>query len=128
MGTVDNIFVLHGLISHMINNGKNLYCAFIDFSKAFDYVVRDNLWLKLMKLGVRSKMLNIIRSMYNSVKSRVKYCNSLSKPFNCILGVRQCKCLSPFLFAMFLNDIEDMYIHNGMQGIDVNMFKIFLIL
>lgn len=66
--------------------------------------------------------------MYNSVKSRVKYCNSLSEPFNYILGVRQGECLSPFLFAMFLNDIEDMYIHSGMHGIDVNMFKIFLIL
>ena len=39
MGTVDNIFVLHGLISHMINNNKKLYCSFIDFSKAFNYIV-----------------------------------------------------------------------------------------
>ena len=43
MGTVDNIFVLHGLITHMLNTGKKLYCTFIDFTKAFDYVVRDNL-------------------------------------------------------------------------------------
>ena len=53
MGTVDNIFVLHGIISHMLNEGKRLYCAFIDFTKAFDYVVRDNLWMKLIKLGIR---------------------------------------------------------------------------
>ena len=33
MGTVDNIFVLHGIISHMLNEGKRLYCAFIDFTK-----------------------------------------------------------------------------------------------
>ena len=44
MGTVDNIFVLHGILNHMRNTGKRLFCAFIDFSKAFDYVVRDNLW------------------------------------------------------------------------------------
>jgi len=30
----------------MLNEGKRLYCAFIDFNKAFDYVVRDNLWMK----------------------------------------------------------------------------------
>ena len=35
MGTVDNIFVLHGLINHMLNTGNNLYCAFINFTKAF---------------------------------------------------------------------------------------------
>ena len=39
MGTVDNIFVLHGIISHMLNEGKRLYCAFIDFTKAFGYVL-----------------------------------------------------------------------------------------
>jgi len=75
MSTVDNIFVLHCLVSHILNSGKQLYCAFIDFSKAFDYVTRDNLWLKLIKLGIRGRILNIIRSMYVSTKSRVKYCN-----------------------------------------------------
>ncbi len=43
MGTRDNIFILHSLITHMINKGKKLYCAFVDFSKAFDYVLRENL-------------------------------------------------------------------------------------
>ena len=33
MGTTDNIFVLHGLITHLINQGKKLYCAFVDFKK-----------------------------------------------------------------------------------------------
>ena len=53
MSTVDKIFVLHSLISHMINQGKKLYCGFIDSTKAFDYVVRDNLWYKLVRLGLK---------------------------------------------------------------------------
>ena len=67
MSTVDNIFVLHSLITHFINRGKKLYCCFIDFTKAFDYVVRDNLWFKLVKLGLRGNILNIIKSMYQNV-------------------------------------------------------------
>ena len=78
MGTVDNICVLHGLISHMINNNKKLYSSFIDFSKAFDYVVRSNLWQKLLRLGFRGNLLNVLRSMYECIKSRVKVSNSLS--------------------------------------------------
>ena len=72
--------------------------------------------------------------MYTSVKSRVKsyfYSTSehvLSDTIECMLRVRQGECLSSFLFSMFLNDIEDVFIHKGLQGIDVNMFKIFLIL
>ena len=78
MGTVDNIFVLHGLITHHLNHGKKLFCAFVDFTKAFDYVVRDNLWFKLIHLGLRGNILNIIKSMYESIKSRVKFCESLA--------------------------------------------------
>lgn len=128
MSTVDDIFVLHGLISHILNHGKKLYCAFIDFTKAFDYVVRENLWYKLIKLGLRGKILNIIKSMYRSVKSRVKYCNKLGNEFYCKLGVRQGECLSPLLFSMFLNDIEEEFVLSGLEGLDVNTFKIFMLL
>ena len=62
----------------MLNEGKRLYCAFIDFTKAFDYVVSDNLWMKLIKLGIRVNILNIFKSMYCAVKSRVKLGNKLS--------------------------------------------------
>ena len=72
MSTTDNIFVLHGLITHLLNEDKKLYCAFVDFTKAFDYIVRENLWYKLIKYGLRGKILDIVKSMYTSVKSRIK--------------------------------------------------------
>ena len=40
MSTVDNIFVLHSLITHLINRGKKLYCCFIDFTKALTMLYR----------------------------------------------------------------------------------------
>jgi len=100
MGTCDNIFVLNTLITHFINTNKKLYCAFIDFSKAFDYLVHENIWYKLIKLGIRGKMFLVIQSMYESVKSRVKMQNRVGNEFDCSLGVRQGKSLSPFLFSM----------------------------
>ena len=56
MSTVDNKFVLHSLITHSVNEKKKLYSAFIDFKKAFDFVVRDVLWFKLVKRGVRGEI------------------------------------------------------------------------
>ena len=38
MGTIDNMFVLHSVINHIVNNNNKIFCAFVDFSKAFDYV------------------------------------------------------------------------------------------
>ena len=41
MSSADNVFVLHGIINQMLNSNKKLFCAFVDFTKAFDYVIPD---------------------------------------------------------------------------------------
>ena len=68
----------------------------MDFNKAFDYVERDSLWYKRIKIGVRGRMLDMIKSIYNTVKSRVKNNNTLSESFSCNIWVKQRECLSPF--------------------------------
>ena len=45
--------------------------------------------------------------MYNDIKSCVQYNGSQSEFFPCHSGVRQGENLSPFLFSIFLNDLED---------------------
>ena len=128
MGTSDNIFVLNNLITHCLSNNDMLYCAFIDFTKAFDFVVRDVLWFKLIRLGVRGRMLNIIKSIYSCVKPRVKHDNTLSDPFTCNIGVRQGECLSPFLFAMYVNDLEAELTVKGVAGIDIGTINLNILL
>ena len=117
MGTIDNIFIINSLITQILNENKKLYVAFIDFTKAFDFIVHDILWYKLIKIGVRGKILNIIRSMYKTVKSRVKYHNELSEEYSCRLGVAQGECLSPFLFSMYLNDLEETLFLRDLLGL-----------
>ena len=39
---------------------------------AFDTVTRYALWLKLSRLGISCKMLNMLKAIYHSVKSVVK--------------------------------------------------------
>ena len=46
--TTDNIFVIHALIECLRVHKLKLYCAFIDFTKAFDNVWRVGLWGKLL--------------------------------------------------------------------------------
>jgi len=128
MCTTDNIFILHAVIQQMLNNNKKLFVCFVDYTKAFDLLVRENIWHKLIKLGIRGKMLDIITSLYSNVKSCIKFNNCLSESFICNLGVRQGDCLSPFLFAMYINDLEETLILKGHKGISIHMLKLFLLL
>ena len=86
------------------------------------------MWYKLLKTGIRGKIINVIKSMYENIKSRVKYDNLLSNDFTCLLGVRQGECLSPFLFSMYVNDLEEMLVSNEFKGIEIGMLKLFLLL
>ena len=121
--TTDCIFTLHSIINLTISKGSRLYCLFIDFRKAFDFVNRDCLWYKLIKMGMRGKMLNIIKSMYNEAKSKVKHMGILSDEFLCELGVRQGESLSPFLFSIFLNDLSEYLISNNFKGFELDNNK-----
>ena len=49
----------------------------------------------------------IIHSMYSQVRSRVKLLGETGDIFESFLGVRQGECLSPFIFSMYLNDLEE---------------------
>ena len=126
--TIDNLSNLNGIISYLINKGKKLYCAFLDFRKAFDYVDRNFLWSKLLKLGIRGEIFNIIHSMYKGVKSIVQVGTERRQPFECLLGVRQGECLSPFLFSMYIKDIEEYVKTHGFQGVNTGHVIMFLLL
>ena len=106
--TVDCIFVLTSIISKVINDStgnKRLYCAFIDYEKAFDRVDRYLLWYKLMQEDVSPRMIKILKSMYNSVKACIKYNNKFSDFMRSDAGLKQGDPLSPILFMFFINDI-----------------------
>ncbi len=100
--TMDHVFTLHCIIDLYLSKKKRLYCAFVDYKKAFDTVDRSSLWLKLLNTGIKGKVLSIIIRMYNSAKSCVQNQNEYSKVFSCNIGVCQGENISPLLFSMTL--------------------------
>ena len=50
LSTVDDIFVLQTLINKTLSKKNRLYCCFVDFQNAFDYVDRCKLWQNLYML------------------------------------------------------------------------------
>ncbi len=97
--TTGHTFVLHVIVSIYLAKKKRLYCGFIDYKKAFDFVDRASLWRKLLDTGVDGKIFRIIRNLYNN--------EHISDYFPCNVGVRQGEILSPLLFAIYLNDFQE---------------------
>jgi len=79
--TIDQIFILQTCVNKYLSKPKGrMYCAFIDFTKAFDSVSHDFLFYKLITDGVHGDFLKVIMSMYRKLKSCVlvengKYCS-----------------------------------------------------
>jgi hypothetical protein len=71
-----------------------MYCAFVDFEKAFDNIWRVALWYKLLLNKINGKMYNFIVNMYNSIKSCIVYNANKSDFFSSEVGVRQGENLS----------------------------------
>ena len=67
--------------------------------------MHHNLWYKLLNLGVRGKIIDIIRSMYSQVRTEVFDNNEKYETFTCKLGVMQGKYLSPFLFSIYFTAV-----------------------
>ena len=55
--TVDCVFILQSIINKVLQEKHKLYCAFVDFRKAFDQVYRNGIWHKLLVYGASSKMI-----------------------------------------------------------------------
>ena len=96
--------------------------------RCFDSIYLNALWLKLYKANVDGKVLRIIRSMYQSVKSCVRHCENYSDYFNIAVGLRQGQIISPILFSLFVEDIE-MYLQNrNSKGIVIQDMCLILLL
>ncbi len=67
----------------------------------------------MVKENISGKVLNVIKNMYTNIKSCVKLKQKTSDTFICTKGVRQGENLSPLLFALYVNDIEDSLIENS---------------
>lgn len=115
--TTDNIFILNALVSLYLSFGKKLYCAFVDFRKAFDSVSRSCLWRKVQRSHITGKIFNVMHNLYRSSKSCVRNGDEMSEFFNSNIGVKQGENLSPFLFALFLNDLEDFLSDNNVNDL-----------
>ena len=127
--TIDCVFILQSLLYKVLYKEKRkLYCAFIDFRKAFDLVYRNGIWYKLLQDNVSTKFVNMLQSMYKSVKVCIRANSNISDFIDSYTGVKQGETLSPLLFIMFLNDMYTCILDDDADLISLNELQLFLLL
>lgn len=119
---------MQSLIINSIEQNKRPYCAFIDYSKAFDSINHRYLWHKLWKSGIRGRLLNVISSIYDNVRSRVKLNGKLSAMFDLHVGLLQGESLSPMLYSLFVNDMESEFINSDCQSYPLQLLNLFMLM
>jgi Reverse transcriptase (RNA-dependent DNA polymerase) len=96
---------------------KPLFIAFINLTKAFDFVSRDGLFSILPKIGCAPKLLNLIQSFHDNMKGTVQYDGEKSSAFAICTGVKQGCVLAPTLFGIFFSTLLNNAFRESTKGI-----------
>ena len=122
--TVDQLFTLRQVTEKYLERGKDLYCCYIDFEKAFDSVWQEGVWKALRFFGFSSKIIKLLQSLYLKSESAVRVNGDLTDWFSTTVGVRQGCVISPLLFNLLLELVMLYATHDTTIGAQIQGYLI----
>ncbi|KAK3553039.1 hypothetical protein QTP86_031195 [Hemibagrus guttatus] len=105
--TTDAIFTLRILMEKFRDGQRELHCVFVDLEKAYDRVPREELWYCMRKSGVAEKYVRVVQDMYERSRTVVRCAVGQTEEFNVGVGLHQGSALSPFLFAIVMDQLSE---------------------
>lgn len=133
-GTIDMIFSLKQIQEKCIEQRMPLYMVFVDFTKAFDTVNREALWIILRKFGCPAHFTELVSALHTGMKASVSMKGDMSDYFVVDNGVKQGCVLAPILFSIYLTAVLNHAFRDSQKGVwiqsrpgadlfNVNQFK-----
>ncbi|KAK3530735.1 hypothetical protein QTP70_000759 [Hemibagrus guttatus] len=105
--TTDAIFALRILMEKYRDGQRELHCVFVDLEKAYDRVPREELWYCMRKSGVAEKYVRVVQDMYERSRTVVRCAIGQTEEFKVEVGLHQGSALSPFLFAIVMDQLSE---------------------
>ncbi|KAK3542052.1 hypothetical protein QTP86_011352 [Hemibagrus guttatus] len=78
-----------------------------NLEKAYDRVPREELWYCMRKSGVAEKYVRVVQDMYERSRTVVRCAVGQTEEFNVEVGLHQGSALSPFLFAIVMDQLSE---------------------
>jgi len=115
--TCDHILTLNLIAQRRREFGRPTYAAYVDLPSAFDSISWPALWLLLSRLGIPSKIIHLVKSLYEQSVSCVRANGLQSEWFEITTGVRQGCVVAPDSFATGVDWVMERATGRGMNGV-----------
>jgi hypothetical protein len=102
---MEAIFLIRQLMERCMEQKKDMHMVFIDLEKTYDKVPRNIMWWALQKHKVLIKYITIIKDMYDNIVTSVRTSDGDTTDFPINIGLYQGSALSPYLFALMMDEV-----------------------
>ena len=107
------------------HKGEKAFVCFMDCSKAFDKIIHEKLFEKVLEAKNHPLFIQLIVYAYRNQSAQVYWEGSFSRIFNIRNGVRQGAVLSPILFNLYTKDLFNLLEKTGGPRIGGEYFGVF---
>jgi hypothetical protein len=105
LGCSHAIFSIRSTIDQYVKCGSTVNLCAMDLKKAFDKVNHYGLFLKLMDRLIPHNLLSVFEQWFNNCYTCIIWGKTVSGFLNLPCGVRQGGVLSPYFFAIYVDDV-----------------------
>lgn len=122
--TVDHCITLRHIIEKVWEGKEEVFFCFVDFKKEFDKVPRDKLWSRMEELEIPLNYRVVVHRIYEEVKIKIITSTNSSKRFRSDIRVKQGCPLSPTLFGLYIDKLEEWINLQAGDGVRLGEFLI----